>query len=81
MAHSLPCISTQEGGIADIISDGETGYLVPRNNAEALAAKIECLIQHPTTAVDMGKAGRERFEREFTIGRFEERMVGILDCC
>ena len=41
MAIGLPCISTDcQTGPRDLIDDGENGYLIPCNNADALAEKI-----------------------------------------
>lgn len=78
MEHGLPCISTTEGGIPGIVDDGKTGYLVPKHDAVALADKIEMFIRDTDLRHKMGLAGREKFEREFTLEVFEERMVEIL---
>lgn len=78
MEHGLPCISTTEGGIPGIVDDGMTGYLVPKHDAMALADKIEILLQNADLRQRMGLAGREKFEREFTLEVFEKRMTEIL---
>ena len=78
MEHDLPCISTTEGGIPEIVDDGNTGYLVPKYDAVALADKIEMFIRDIDLRHKMGLAGREKFEREFTLEVFEKRMVEIL---
>ena len=78
MEHGLPCISTTEGGIPGIIDDGKTGFLVPKHDAVALADKIEMFIRDTDLRHKMGSAGREKFEREFTLEVFEKRMVEIL---
>lgn len=78
MEHGLPCISTTEGGIPGIVDDGKTGYLVPKHDAVALADKIEMFIRDIDLRHKMGLAGREKFEREFTLEVFEKRMVEIL---
>jgi glycosyltransferase involved in cell wall biosynthesis len=78
MSWSLPVVSTFEGGIPDVVEDGVTGFLVPQRDVAALAAKLETLIGNPALRQQMGAAGRERYEREFTLVRFEERMVEIL---
>jgi glycosyltransferase involved in cell wall biosynthesis len=51
---------------------------VPQRDAPALADKIEALIKDPGLRVKMGAAGRAKYEREFTLDRFEKRMVEIL---
>ena len=79
MEHGLPCISTTEGGIPGIIEDGQTGYLVPKHDAQALAEKMQILLFDTDLRCNMGKNGRDKFEREFTLDRFEKRMCGILE--
>lgn len=79
MEHSLPCISTTEGGIPGIIEDGQTGYLVPKHDAQALAEKMQILLSDTDLRCSMGKNGRDKLEREFTLDRFEKRMCGILE--
>mgnify|MGYP000662395086 CR=1 FL=1 len=47
MEQSLPCISTNEGGIPGIIEEGKTGFIVEKHSPQQLAEKIEYLIDHP----------------------------------
>jgi len=79
MKNSLPVVSTFEGGIPDIVSDNVTGFLVPKNDAIALAEKLELLITHPELCIEMGKEGRKKFKSEFTLSIFETRMKEILE--
>lgn len=81
MEQSLPSISTNEGGIADIIEEGKTGFIVEKQNPQQLAEKIEYLIEHPDMCREMGKSGKEKFMKEFTLERFEKRMKEILTQC
>lgn len=79
MQHSLPVVSTFEGGIPDIVEDGETGFLVPQNDAKALAEKLEILIKNPELRVSMGQTGQKKYEKEFTLNTFETRLKNILN--
>ena len=45
MQFSLPVISTFEGGIPEIVIDGETGFLVETQNAKMLSEKIAILLK------------------------------------
>ena len=81
MQHRLPCVSTTEGGIPGIIDEGKTGFLVPKYNAAILANKIEFLLSDSAMRQRMGEAGREKFEKEFTLEVFEKRMAEILKTC
>ncbi|KOH46929.1 glycosyl transferase family 1 [Sunxiuqinia dokdonensis] len=78
MQYSLPVISTFEGGIPDVIEDGITGFLVPQKDVEALASKLEFLINNPKVRHQMGAAGRQKFENEFKLEVFENRLTDIL---
>lgn len=79
MQHGLPVVSTFEGGIADIVEEGVTGYLVPKKDAEALAEKLAMLINDPELRKKMGRAGREKFAANYTLEIFEQRLTAILN--
>ena len=78
MQFSLPVVSTNEGGIPGIIEEGQTGYLVPQNDPEALAEKLELLIKDHGLRKSMGEQGRKKYEAEFTLEAFEKRFATIL---
>jgi glycosyltransferase involved in cell wall biosynthesis len=78
MSARIAVVSTFEGGIPDIIEDGVTGFLVPQRDVEIMAEKLEELIKYPALREQMGKAGRQKFEDEFTLGIFEHQLQSIL---
>lgn len=78
MENSIPIVSTFEGGIPDVVEDGITGFLVPQKNVQALEEKLELLIKDPLLREKMGKLGRQKFEQEFTLDKFEKRLNKIL---
>jgi glycosyltransferase involved in cell wall biosynthesis len=69
-AMGKPLITTDTVGCREVVDDGVNGLLVPVKDAEALARAMVCLIEHPEMRRCMGKAGREKMEREF-----DERIV------
>jgi glycosyltransferase involved in cell wall biosynthesis len=79
MMFGLPVISTSEGGIPDIVQDGETGFIVDKQNPKKLAEKIKYLIENPDNAILMGKKGQEMFFKHYTLEIFEERLTHILN--
>jgi len=79
MQFSLPVVSTFEGGIRDIVDDGETGYLVPQKDVVALSEKLEYLILNGELRQQMGIAGRVKYEKEYTLNTFEIRIKEILN--
>ena len=78
MQNGLPIVSTFEGGIPDIVEDGVTGFLVQQKNAEQLADKLEILIKDKSLREQMGRAGREKFMKEYTLEIFEKRIASII---
>lgn len=79
MQYALPIISTPEGGIPDIVIDGETGFLIPQKDTKALANKLEILYNDSELRRQMGAKGKERFEQHFTLSKFESRMITIFN--
>lgn len=66
MSWSKPVIASNVGGISQWLTDGENGYLVPPNQAEALAEKIDKLLSNRDEAIRMGKRGYEIYKEKFT---------------
>jgi glycosyltransferase involved in cell wall biosynthesis len=54
-------------------------FLFIIKNVEVLPIKLEILIKNPELRKQMGAAGRKKYEEEFTLERFEGRMVEILN--
>lgn len=79
MEFSLPFVSTREGAIPDILNDSVTGFIVSKNNTEALAEKLKKLILEPELRIKMGLAGRERYKQLFTLETFENRLTYVLE--
>lgn len=79
MQQGIACIASNEGGIADIIDEGKTGFIVDKKNTTALAEKMEVLLNNPSLCHEMGKNGKQKFCEAFTIERFENRMKNLLE--
>jgi glycosyltransferase involved in cell wall biosynthesis len=77
MACGLPVVSTRWRGIPSVVEDGETGFLVETHDPEAVADRLACLAQNVELREQMGHAGRQRFERDFTISQHLERMRNV----
>lgn len=69
MMLSKPVIATDGGGTPEIVVDGETGYVIPPYDTQALANKILYLLEHPELARDMGLKGRRRIETAFALDK------------
>lgn len=79
MAAGRPVLASAVGGIPDLIEDGVTGTLVPPGDAGALAGALDALIRDPQKAEEMGRAGRERWERQFGLKTFYQSTQRIYD--
>ena len=75
MAASLPIIATDVGGNAEAVKDGVTGFIVPPEDPESLAAAIRRLLADPTKASEMGKAGKRLAGEEFTVEAMMNRTT------
>ncbi len=67
MASGLPVLATAVGGNADLVDDGRTGRLVPAGDVQALAERLSALAADPAAAAALGRGGRARVEREFSL--------------
>ncbi|MCF8108716.1 MAG: glycosyltransferase [Desulfohalobiaceae bacterium] len=66
MALGLPVISTNLPAIAEVVQHGETGLLVPPEDADALAEAMDWLMDHPQEAERMGRKAQKRVEALFS---------------
>ena len=78
MQHRLPIITTNEGGITDIVKDGENGLICQRNNPEDLSRYLNRLVNDHSLRVRMGQDGYQRYKTHFTLEAFENRLDEIL---
>lgn len=79
MAYGLSCVATSVCGIPEIIRNGETGFVVPPGDAEALAAALVALLSNPALAAKFGAAGRHRVEQHLNWDSVVGRMAPVLD--
>lgn len=88
MQFALPVVASNVGGVSAEVEDGVNGYLIGgkqpvmlntfRPNPREIAEKIETLLTDSALRQRMGEAGREKYEKEFTLEVFEKRMAEIL---
>ncbi len=79
MLNGLPVVATKVGGTAEIVEEGETGFLVEKGDARALADAILRLDVDPERALRMGSAGRRRAEELFSREAFLSHYQDVLD--
>lgn len=79
MERKIPVVSTREGGIPYMIKDGKTGMLCPSRDPIELAHVLAKLIKNPERRIEMAEAGYQFFKSEFTIDKFIERLINVLN--
>lgn len=60
MACEVPVVVSNVGGLPEVVKEGQTGYIIPKENAKAAVEAIEKIIFDKTVAQKLGKNGRER---------------------
>lgn len=82
MSLGLPCISTDchPGGARTLIEDGVNGYIVPLRNTQALAEKIEFVLNHPEIAERQARMARklgETHTNEIIFNKWETFLCSL----
>jgi len=78
MAHRIPLVSTDVGGIRDILDDGRSVLLAPRRDPRALADQLERALLDVELRNSLAQAARDRLS-EFTIERTAARFEALYD--
>jgi L-malate glycosyltransferase len=77
MAAGRPVVSTDVGGAREAIVHGESGYLVPVGDDEALADHIISLLLNPDAARSMGECGRRLVSEKFSLAKQFQNVEGL----
>ena len=77
MAAGLPVVASDVGGVREAVTDGVTGFLVPRGDVNALAARLAQLLADPSLRARMGPAGRARYEADFRVEVMAEKTFKV----
>ena len=78
MAAGLPVVATRIAGVAELVEDGVSGFLVPPGDATALAERVAALLDDEDLRNRFGKAGRAEVQAEFNIHLEAQRLCTIL---
>lgn len=77
MASGAALVAARAGAAELVVTDGETGVLVPPGDADALAAALEPLLRDVTRAQAMGERARARVVADFSLGVEAARIVDV----
>jgi glycosyltransferase involved in cell wall biosynthesis len=80
MAHGLPVVASAVAGVPEIVSDGETGFLIRERTPEVLASRIRTLLSDGETWARMSKACKAKaleYSPDLLIPRLETVLGGL----
>lgn len=78
MATGRAVVTTDAPGCRQTVAEGETGFLVPVRDAQALAAAMRRLLQNPELIEQFGAAGRARVETVFDVAHVNAQMLDAM---
>jgi glycosyltransferase involved in cell wall biosynthesis len=79
MAAGLPVVASRSGAVTETVVDGQTGFLVEKNDAEELAKALLVLLNDASLRETMGRAGRRRAFEHFSWLKVAEQMHARYD--
>jgi colanic acid/amylovoran biosynthesis glycosyltransferase len=74
----IPVISTRHAGIAEVVVDGKSGYLVQERDVSAMAEAMKSLCAHPTKAEEMGRYARQDALQNYTLDKYISGLKEVL---
>jgi glycosyltransferase involved in cell wall biosynthesis len=77
MACGLPLVCTDSGGNRELVLEGNTGFIVPAKDVNALVDRLQWLKDHPKEAQAMGMAGRQRLLKEYSMEKLVEKTLSV----
>ena len=79
MAHSLPVVAFDVGGISEAVTHGECGFLCPEDDLDSYCSALLRLLRDPALARRFGAAGRSRVEQRFSPRIMADRVMELFD--
>lgn len=77
MALQKPVVSTDVGGVGEIVADGQSGLLVPAGDESALAETCLRLLKDPAERNRLGNEAKKRVHEEFSVDILKDRVINL----
>ena len=81
MATGAVAVATDVGGARELLVSGETGFIVPPGDAQAVADAVLAVLRAPESALRTAAAARRRVETEFTVDAMVRRTTELYERC
>ncbi len=81
MAHGVPVVAFDVGGVGEWLAQGVGGWSVPRRDVDAMARAITRALENPKLRADVAESGRRRVERDFRPERYYNQLERHLRAC
>jgi len=79
MGMGLPCVGTAVGGVPEVIRSGSTGFVVPKQDPQAMAQALEMLVENQELRQRFGQAGRQAALKDHSLESVAARHADILE--
>jgi len=79
MSCAVPTVTTNVGGLGEVVLDGQTGFLDPVGNIEALSSHVLTILRDQDLAHKMGQAGRKRAQQFFEQSQIVPRYLALYE--
>lgn len=76
--YQKPVIVSSEAGVAELVNEGENGFIFDPKNPKELAEKIDSLLSNPENAEEIGREGYETVKKCY-LGKIAKRLRGIME--
>lgn len=81
MIAGKPVVATQVGGNPELVLEGETGFLVPPRDSQALASSLVTLLTNKAQAAQLAEKGKSRAEGQFSLETMVRAYQALYDEC
>lgn len=79
MAFGVPVVTTDVGGIPEVLGDSNAGYVCSKDNQIEFAKRINSILGNPALASQLGQNGRIAFENRFTATRMAQQYALLIN--
>ena len=78
MAFGIPVVTTDVGGMPEVLKDSHAGYVCSKDDPRSFADKMKDILRDPVLAAELGRNGRKTFERQFTASKMAWQYKSLL---